>query len=140
MLQHSDLVGFLKNTTNLANDQTAVKAMSLYPTWEIGESVSVGDRRQYEGKLYKVAQGHTTQAGWTPNITPALWVVIDEIHAGTIEDPIPAAAGMEYTYGLCYIENGTIYVCKRTGEDEGGKIVLQYLPSQLVGQYFELVS
>ena len=33
-----------------------------------------------------------------------------------------------------------VYICKRTGEAEGGTIVLQFLPSQLVGQYFEIVE
>ena len=61
-------------------------------------------------------------------------------HAGTIDDPIPAVAGMEYVYGKYYIEGETIYICKRTGEAEGGTIVLQFLPSALVGQYFEVVE
>ena len=30
-------------------------------------------------------------------------------------------------------------ICKRTGEEEGGTINLQYLPHELVGQYFEEV-
>ena len=59
---------------------------------------------------------------------------------GTIDDPIPAAAGMEYIYGKYYIEGETVYICKRIGEAEGGTIVLQFLPSALVGQYFEVVE
>ena len=45
---------------------------------------------------------------------------------------------MEYTYGLYYLdgEDGKTYLCTRTGEAEGGKIVLQYLPHELIGQYF----
>ena len=44
---------------------------------------------------------------------------------------------MEYTYGLYYRdpEDNLIYLCERTGEAEGGKITLQYLPHELVGQY-----
>ena len=59
---------------------------------------------------------------------------------GLLEDPIPAARGMEYTYGLYYRdpEDGQRYLCQRTGEAEGGKVVLQYLPHELVGQYFAL--
>ena len=30
--------------------------------------------------------------------------------------------------------------CKGKGEAEGSTIVLQFLPSQLVGQYFEVVK
>ena len=36
-------------------------------------------------------------------------------------------------------EDGNIYLCQRTGEASGGTIVLQYLPHELVGQYFEVV-
>ena len=37
-------------------------------------------------------------------------------------------------------EDSQIYLCRRTGEEEGGKVVLQYLPHELVGQYFEVVE
>ena len=49
---------------------------------------------------------------------------------------------MEYTYGLYYRdpEDGQRYLCQRTGESEGGKVVLQYLPHELVGQYFTLAE
>ena len=50
-------------------------SMDLYDNWEVGESVSVGNVRRYNGKLYKVIQAHATQADWTPDIVPALWVV-----------------------------------------------------------------
>ena len=100
-----------------------------------------GDRRYYAPRLYKAIQDHTTQADWTPDKTPAMWAVIgDPIETGTIDDPITAARGMEYTYGLYYKdpEDGNTYLCERTGESEGDKITLQYLPHELVGQYFSL--
>ena len=61
---------------------------------------------------------------------------------GTQDDPITAARGMEYTYGLYYRdpEDNLNYLCERTGEAEGGKITLQYLPHELVGQYFTEVQ
>lgn len=120
-------------------DENALKVIELFPVWAVGIVVEVGQRYQYGDKLYKVIQPHTTQADWTPDATPALWTVIDVVHAGTIDDPIPAVAGMEYEYGKYYIEGETIYICQRTGEAAGSKITLHYLPSQLVGQYFEVV-
>ena len=121
-------------------DENAVKVIDLYPVWMVGISVAKDSRYQYNGKLYKCVQAHTTQADWTPNVTPALWTVIDVAHAGTIDDPIPASAGMEYTKGLYYIEDGVIYLMNREGMAEGETITLYYLPSQLVGQYFEVVE
>ena len=41
--------------------------------WKAGEEVSVGDRRYYDGRWYTCLQSHTTQAGWEPVLTPALW-------------------------------------------------------------------
>ena len=69
-----------------------------------------------------------------------LRVVINTSSPGTIDDPIPAARGMEYEYGKYYLdpEDGKTYLCKR-GE-ETGSIVLYYLPHELIGQYFEEVS
>ena len=60
-------------------------------------------------------------------------------HAGTVEDPIPAARGMDYVYGKYYLdpEDNRVYICKRVGEADGGVINLQYLPHELIGQYFE---
>lgn len=125
-------------------DEQAANAPMLYPAWKVDEAVNVGDRRYYEPtkRLYKVRQAHTTQADWTPDITPALWTVIDVEHAGTIDDPIPASRGMEYTYGLYYLdpEDGKLYICQRTGEAAGGKITLQYLPHELIGNYFTEVG
>ena len=93
-----------------------------------------------EGSLVAINESHTSQADWPPESTPAIWTVIDESHAGTIDYPIPAARGMEYEYGKYYLdpEDGKTYLCKR-GE-ETGSIVLYYLPHELIGQYFEEVS
>lgn len=121
------------------DDETAATVPSLFTPWTVGEAVEVGDRRYYAPRLYKAVQAHTTQADWTPDITPAMWAVVgDPGQAGTIDDPITAALGMEYTYGLYYLdpEDGKTYLCERIGEETGGKIILQYLPHELVGQYF----
>lgn len=133
----------IESATALLSDSEAAAVPSLSKSWIVGEAVKPGDRRYYAptGRLYKVreGQGHTTQADWTPDKTPAMWVVVDVEHAGTQDDPIPAAKGMEYEYGKYYSDpdDGKTYLCKRTGEAEGGKIVLQYLPHDMIGQYFE---
>lgn len=119
-------------------DGEAATAVELFPAWAYPVSYVVGNRVSDGGKLYKCQQAHTSQGGWKPSATPALWVVVDVTHAGTQDDPIPAARGMEYEYGKYYLdsEDGKTYKCERVGEADGGKIVLQYLPHELVGQYF----
>ena len=64
--------------------------------------------------------------------------VVDVDHAGTLDDPIPAAIGMDYIYGKYYRdpEDGKTYLCEREGEEPGNKIILQYLPHELIDQYF----
>ena len=120
------------------SDGEAAKSPELFPRWAYPVSYIVGNRVSDGGKLYKCQQAHTSQEGWKPSTTPALWVVIDVAHAGTQDDPIPASRGMEYEYGKYYLdsEDGKTYKCERIGEAAGGKIVLQYLPHELAGQYF----
>lgn len=129
------------------SDGEAAKSPELFPRWadHIGETVKPGDRRSDMDEsgvlhVYRVnkGQGHTTQENWPPHSTPAMWTIIDLEHAGTQDDPIPASRGMEYEYGKYYLdsEDGKTYKCERTGEASGGKIVLQYLPHELVGNYF----
>ena len=124
------------------SDGEAATAVELFPKWAYPVSYIVGNRVSDSGKLYKCRKAHTSQKSWNPAATPDLWVVIDVTHAGTQDDPIPAARGMEYTYGLYYKdpEDTKLYLCERTGEAAGGKIVLQYLPHELVGNYFKAVS
>lgn len=121
------------------SDAAAATVPELITAWAYPVKYSEGDRRSYGGKVYKCRQAHTSQADWTPDKPPALWAVIDAEHAGTQDDPIPASRGMEYEYGKYYLdgEDGKVYLCERTGEAAGGKIVLQYLPHELVGNYFK---
>lgn len=57
------------------DDATALTGVELFPMWEV-VPYSVGDRVQYNGTLYKCVQAHTAQLDWTPDATPALWVVV----------------------------------------------------------------
>ena len=123
-------------------DTQAAEVKTLYPVWKEGEAVPIDARRYYPptDMLYKCAQAHTTQADWTPDVAVTLWAPLDVEHAGTLEDPIPAVSGMEYVKGKYYSEDGTIYLMNREGMVDGETIVLHFLPSQLVGQYFAVVE
>lgn len=128
----------METAGGMLTDEQAAAVPSLYDEWQMGQTYEVGMRRRYLARLYRCQQTHVAQ--YTPDLTPALWVVIDEAHAGTVEDPIPAARGMEYTYGKHYLdpEDGKTYLCYRNGET--GTVVLQYLPHELAGHYFAEVS
>lgn len=58
------------------DDADALEMVELFPAWTVGRSVIVGERLRYENQLYKCVQAHVTQADWTPDKTPALWVKV----------------------------------------------------------------
>lgn len=58
------------------DDETALTGVELFPAWTTGKAYVTGDRVQYNGTLYKCVQAHTSQADWTPDATPALWVAV----------------------------------------------------------------
>ena len=150
MARAAELRPMIEQAAKSFTDTEAAKSPELVARWadHIGEVVEPGDRMSdtdNDGvlRVYRVndGHGHTTQADWPPHSTPAMWTIIDLEHSGTQDDPIPAARGMEYTYGLYYRdpEDTKLYKCERTGEQSGGKIILQYLPHELVGNYFTAV-
>ena len=91
-------------------DTDALDAVELFPLWAVGVAYSVGERIQYDGKLYKVVQAHTSQADWTPPTVPALFTEVakpgeipvwkqptgaqdaynkgDKVHYPTADDPV----------------------------------------------------
>ena len=76
MATRAELVELLVYVRLELNDQLALKYSTMYPVWAVGISVAKDSRYQYNGKLYKCIQAHTTQADWTPDATPALWVKV----------------------------------------------------------------
>ena len=140
---------YIEQAAQSLPDADGLKAKVLYPRWEAlvkkgRVTAEAGYRFTYNGDLYKcVNPDPAFQADWIPgNGTAALYIRVDEAHAGTLADPIPAARSMEYVYGRYYSdpEDGKVYLCTRTGEADGGTITLHYLPHELVGLYFEEAS
>ena len=123
-------------------DADGLKAKALYPRWEklvqLGSvTAEAGYRFSYNGDLYKcVNPDPTFQSDWIPgNGTAAMYVRVDETHAGNLADPIPYDGNMALTAGLYYIQDGVTYLCNR---NTGNPV---YHPlSALVGLYVEAVS
>lgn len=128
------MLALAAQTGNLTDNQ-ALAVKGLYKVWKSGESVEVGDLRQYNDLLYKCRQADTTQADWTPDVYAAGWEVVDFDHAGTKEDPIPWAVNMTAYSGKYYTYDGVLYECIRDSE-----IPLNYTPDQLIDTYFREVS
>ena len=100
----------LDSVLEILTDEQAETVPDVFPAWVAGVAYSVGVRVRYDGVLYKCVQAHTSQDGWTPDATPALWTRIgepgeipvwvqptgaqdayntgDKVHYPTIDDPV----------------------------------------------------
>lgn len=57
------------------DEVTATEHAAVFAPWAEGVKYVVGNLRSFGEKLYKCIQNHTSQADWTPDVTPALWVL-----------------------------------------------------------------
>lgn len=57
-------------------DEDALEGIELFAPWAVGAAYALDVRVRYGNKLYKCVQAHTSQAGWTPDATPALWTEV----------------------------------------------------------------
>lgn len=102
----------LSTETEALSDEDALAVAALYPTWasKIDTEVAAGERLWYDGKLYKVIQGHTVSALWVPDHNPALFAEV------SIEEwpPIPEVITAENAYmtGDRGTWKGNHYICK----------------------------
>lgn len=58
------------------SDTDALNGVELFPAWAADTSYTLDVRVRYGDKLYKCVQAHTSQTGWTPPETPALWTEV----------------------------------------------------------------
>lgn len=92
------------------DDADALEAVELFKSWYSGIAYLADERVQYNGKLYRCVQAHTSQADWEPDRTPALWTEVakpgeipvwkqptgaqdaymagDKVHYPTADDPV----------------------------------------------------
>lgn len=84
--------------------------MYIYPKWEAGLVVKAGDLYRHNDKLYEVngGQGHTTQADWTPDTTPALRT--SKMPEGVTPEFVqPTGSHDAYMTGDKVLFEGTVY-------------------------------
>lgn len=99
----------IEDLATTLDDTTALTGVELFPKWQSSKSYSVGDRVQYNSTLYKCVQAHTSQDDWTPDVTPALWVIISiEEFPEWVQ---PTGAHNTYNTGDKVSYNGQHYVC-----------------------------
>lgn len=120
--------------------ETAAKSPTLFEEWN-GRAYREGERVNESGTVYMAKQDIDHNQTWRPSLTPTLWEPLaGSGEAGTLSNPITAAVGMAYVAGKYYSENEVLYLCSRQGAKDGDEFTLYYLPSQLIGHYFEKVT
>ena len=99
--------------TLTVDDQTALRMVEFYPSWASDTAYPAVYKVQYGGKLWRCRQAHTSQEGWEPENTPALWEEICETHDGSLYAPIPYEGNMALVSGKSYSQDGVTYLCNR---------------------------
>ena len=69
----AEAVANLDNVLDILTDEQAETIPLLYAEWKVDTDYAVGKRVRYQDKLYRCVQAHTSQEGWEPSVTPALW-------------------------------------------------------------------
>ena len=66
----------IESLAETLDDESAAESIELFPIWATDTDYAVGDRRRYEGLLYKCLQAHTSQETWNPADAPSLWAKV----------------------------------------------------------------
>lgn len=87
------------------SDADALVGMELFPLWQADTDYVRGQRVRYAGRLYRlVPETHRSQADWTPDLVPAVWVRVDDpaeewpewVQPLGAEDAYPAGAKVRH--------------------------------------------
>lgn len=134
----SQAIAFRKKIENAADtmtDEQAVKSIELFTPWEPKIKAILDKRYQYGGFLWRCRQAHHTQAGWEPDVTPAMWTKVNPDEGkGTKDNPIDYSLNMELEEGKYYTEEGVLYLCIRALAQSVWHL------ADLVGNYVEVVT
>ena len=61
------------------DDVTAAEHADLFSPWAYPVGYTKGNIRRYNGALYRCLSDHNSQADWTPDAAPSLWVGISDL-------------------------------------------------------------
>lgn len=127
------LIPGIINTAQV-DDNTALRMRSYYPQWQSGADYAAGCKVQFDGKLWRCRQAHSSITGWEPPNVASLWEQVCESHTGAEDDPIPYEGNMALVAGLHYVQDGVWYRCIRDSRNP-----VYHQLEELVGLYVEKV-
>lgn len=97
------------------SEEQALEVATVFPAWEanrsyaVGEIVSYGVNTAGDPQLYKIVQGHTSQADWLPSGTPSLYDAMGLDESGYPVWSQPSGAHDAYDAGDIVSYSGTLY-------------------------------
>jgi hypothetical protein len=97
-----------KVAVNLADDEAAYVPL-MFERWESDKDYPVGKRLCYQGKLYKVLIKHTSQATWTPDLSPSLFADVLIPDPTVIPEWVQPGSTNPYMKGDKVRHNGSVW-------------------------------
>lgn len=92
------------------SDTDALEAVELFAEWATDTEYAVDERIRYNGTLYKCLTAHTSQATWTPDVSPSLWVRVDDPSIEWPEWVQPVGSTDAYAKGAKVSHNGKHWI------------------------------
>ena len=92
------------------SDTDALEAVELFAEWATDTEYSVDERIRYDGTLYKCLTAHTSQSTWTPDVSPSLWVRVDDPSIEWPEWIQPVGSTDAYAKGAKVSHNGKHWI------------------------------
>lgn len=101
----------LQTLVSTFTDEQALNCALLFPEWDgNGVSYKKDERHRYGDKLFKVLQNHISQADWTPDSTPSLYVEVSDPAVEYPEWKQPTGSHNAYSKGDKVAYEGKRYI------------------------------
>lgn len=117
-LSLSSNIAFVTLAENGTIDEiTSGEHADAFPEYGYGIDYKQGQIRRSGENLFKCLQVHTSQEGWEPEVTPALWKKIGDPTTEWPEWSQPISAGDGYLKGDKVSHNGSHWISDYDGEN-----------------------
>ncbi len=91
-------------------DEQAAEMAAIFMPWQTAIPYTVGNRVRYGEHLYRCLTAHTSQASWTPDAAPSLWVRVDDPNIEWPDWSKPMGSTDAYPKGAKVSHNGKRWV------------------------------
>ena len=97
------------------DDVTAAEHADFFSPWAYPVGYTKGNIRRYNGALYRCLSDHNSQADWTPDAAPSLWVSVSDPAEEWPKWGQPVGAHDAYNVGAKVSHNGKHWISTTDG-------------------------